>query len=97
MDWQSEARVSRTNMTAHADSALTTLGRGLAFAALIIGSAVAFAFAAAAAVVVGFMVLGAAVALRLTPQPVRARRSDILEARQTPSGWVVETAPQRKS
>lgn len=83
-------------MTAHADSALTSLGRGLGFAALIIGSAVVFAFAAAAAVVVGLMILGAAIALRFAPQPVPAR-AEILEARRTPSGWVVETAPQRKS
>jgi hypothetical protein len=84
-------------MNAHTDSALSSLGRGLAFAGLIIGSAVAFAFAAAAAVVVGLMILGAAIALRLAPQPVRAGNRDILEARQTPSGWVVEAGPQRKS
>lgn len=84
-------------MSAHADSALTNLGRGLAFAALVVGSAVAFAFAAAAAVVVGLMILGAAIALRLSPQPARARNTDILEARHTPNGWVVETGSQRKS
>lgn len=83
-------------MNAHADSALTSLGRGLAFAALVIGSAVAFAFAAAAAVVVGLMILGAAIAMRLAPQPARAGR-DVLEARRTPTGWVVETGGQRKS
>lgn len=84
-------------MSTTADSALSALGKGLAFAALIIGCAVAFAFAAAAAVVVGLMILGAAVALKLQPQPARATSPDVLEARRTPTGWVVETGTQRKS
>ena len=83
-------------MTASAaDQALNALGRALALAVLIVGAAIAFVFAFAAALVVGFMILGAALALRFAPRPVRAA-SDVLEARATPNGWVVESAAKPK-
>jgi hypothetical protein len=78
-------------------SMLSALLRAIAFLALGVGMAVLFVFAAAAALVVGLMILGAAVALRLAPRPVEARADGVLEARQTPSGWVVEGLPRRKS
>jgi hypothetical protein len=74
---------------------LSTFVRAACLAALVIGAVVLFMFAAAAAVVIGLMVVGAGIALRFAP-----RRSDgnseLLDARHTPTGWVVETA-QRKS
>ena len=74
-------------------SMLTALLRTVAIAALGIGIALLFVFAAAAAVIVGLMVMGAAIALRFAPRPVEAR---VLEARQTPTGWVVEGLSKRK-
>lgn len=69
---------------------LGSVARFAGMAALTIGVAVAFAFAAAAALMVGLMITGAAIALRFRPRPARVR-SDTLEARRTPDGWVVET------
>lgn len=68
------------------------LGRALGLAALVIGAGLALVFAFAAALVVGLMILGAAVAMRFFPAK-RAKASaagDVLEARRTPKGWVVE-------
>jgi hypothetical protein len=78
-------------------SMLTALLRAVAVAALGVGIALLFVFAAAAAVVVGLMILGATIALRFAPRPVEARASGVLEARQTPTGWVVEGLSRRKS
>ena len=78
-------------------SPLAVLGRALGLGALIVGAAFLAVFAAAAAVVVGLMVTGAALALRFAPRPVRVRSNDVLEARRTPNGWVVEAAAKRKS
>ncbi|MFT3729480.1 MAG: hypothetical protein QM759_16775 [Terricaulis sp.] len=75
-------------------SLLNALFRAVAIAALGVGIALLFVFAAAAAVVVGLMILGAAIALRFAPRPVEAR---VLNARQTPTGWVVEGLSKRKS
>jgi hypothetical protein len=77
-------------------SALSAFARAAGFAALALGAVLAFAFAFAAALVVGLMVLGAALALRFAPQRADGA-GDVLEARRTPAGWVVETAAQRKS
>lgn len=62
---------------------------GLAFA----GATLALVFAAIAAAVAALMVLGAGLALRFGS---RRRRADqtVLEARRTPTGWVVEAAPK---
>ena len=77
-------------------SMLTALLRAVAVAALGVGIALLFVFAAAAAVIVGLMILGAAIALKLAPHPVEARANGVLEARQTPNGWVVEGLSKRK-
>jgi len=80
-------------------TALSALLRALGLVVLAIGAALAFFFAFAAAVIVGLMVTGAAIALRFRPhRRERAAAGDeILEARRTPAGWVVETAAKRKS
>ena len=79
------------------DSPLSALGRGLGLGAMIVGGAFLAVFAAAAALVVGLMVTGAALALRFAPRPAAVRRNDVLEARATPNGWVVEASSRRKS
>lgn len=85
-------------MTAAADNPLSALGRALGLGVLICGALVVAAFAAAAALVIGLMIAGAALALRFTPRPARARTGpEVLDARATPNGWVVETETQRKS
>jgi|CXWL01.1.fsa_nt_gi hypothetical protein len=83
-------------MTATADfgaSFLTAFARAAGLLVLVIGAALAFVFAFAAAIVVALMILGAALALRFAP---RRRDQDgapgVLNARRTPSGWVVETS-----
>ena len=84
-------------MAAAADpgsSALNAFWRAAGILALAVGAAFAFVFAFAAAVVVGLMVLGAAIALKFAPR--RAENGDVLEARRTPAGWVVEPAAKRK-
>ncbi len=80
-------------------TALSALLRALGLVVLAIGAALAFFFAFAAAVIVGLMVTGAAIALRLRPRRRdRAVSGDeVLEAHRTPAGWVVETAAKRKS
>lgn len=87
-------------MNATADlgsSALSAFGRALGLVALAVGAALALVFAFAAALVVGVMVLGAAIAMRFAPRRKPAGQTDILEARRTPTGWVVEAAAKRKS
>jgi hypothetical protein len=89
-------------MTAAAEfgsSPLAAFARAVGLIALAVGSALALIFAFAAALVVGLMVFGAAVVMRLMPRRKRGARSreDILDARSTPSGWVVETATQRRA
>lgn len=75
-------------------SPLAAFARAAGFAALAFGTVLALMFAFAAALVVGLMIAGAAVAMRLWP---KQRDSEVLEARRTPAGWVVETAAKRKS
>lgn len=72
-------------------TALAALLRALGVLGLAIGAALALMFAFAAAIVVGVMVAGAALVLRLWPRAKPAAGADILEARPTPAGWVVET------
>ena len=84
-------------MTASADfgsSALGLIARFVALSVLAVGTVLALVFFFAAAVIVGVMVLGALAAIRLSPQRTR---EDMLEARRTPTGWVVETSAHSKS
>jgi hypothetical protein len=78
-----------------ASSTFEAISRALGWAAVVVIAALAFVFAAAAAVVAGLMILGAAVALRLAPKPARVRRPETLDARRTPAGWVVEIGSRR--
>ncbi len=83
-------------MTATADfgsSAFTLFARITAFTLLAIGAVLALMFAFAAALVVGLMILGAAVAMRFSR---RRAEPGVLDARRTPSGWVVEGHAARK-
>jgi hypothetical protein len=82
-------------ITETGNAALSAFVRAAVLAALVFGAVLAFMFAAAAAVVIGLMVVGAAIALRLAPKRASAH-NDLLDARRTPAGWVVETA-RRKS
>ena len=87
-------------MTAAADfgaSTLNAFARAAGVLLLAIGAVLAFAFAFAAMLVVGIMILGAAIAMRLMPRRGEAAGAEVLEARHTPSGWVVEAAARRKS
>jgi hypothetical protein len=88
-------------MNATADfgsTALSAFGRAAGLVALAVGAALALVFAFAAALVVGIMILGAAIAMRFTPRgKARTSGPEVLEARRTPAGWVVETVTQRKS
>lgn len=77
-------------------AALSAFVRAAGLAALVFGAVLVFMFAAAATVVIGLMVLGAAIALRFAPRRVSAR-TDVLNAHRTPAGWVVEAASKRKS
>lgn len=81
--------------TAGSSSLLTAFGRALGIAGLAVGAAFALMFAFAAALVVGLMIAGAAVAMRFAPK--REPKDAVLDAHQTPDGWVVETGAKRKS
>jgi len=84
-----------TTAEAFGSTMLTALLRGLGFAALGLGFALMVVFAAAAAMIVGLMIVGAAIALRLAPRPLEAKANGVLEARRTPAGWVVEGLSSR--
>lgn len=77
---------------------LRALGRALVWLALFVGAAVAAVFAFAAATVVGLMIAAAALAMRVTPRRKQPPSDgpEVLDARQTPDGWVVEAASNRK-
>jgi len=81
-------------------SAMNAVLRLLAMTALAAGAALAIVFAFAAALVVAVMVGAAALALRWWPQARRTSKAssapEILEARRTPAGWVVEGAMRAK-
>ena len=88
-------------MTANAadlgSAALSAFLRAAGLVALAVGAALALVFAFAAAIVIGLMVGGAALAMRLWPRRKRTASSPgVLEARRTPDGWVVETFVSRK-
>ena len=73
-------------------SALTAFGRAVGIVALAIGAGLALIFAFAAALVVGVLIAGAALAMRLWPRRTkRTGAPEVLEAHRTPAGWVVET------
>lgn len=90
-------------MSAHAvdygnSSVFAAFARAAGLAVLILGAGLALVFAFAAALVVGIMIAGAALAMRLWPQRREAAAGgELLEARRTPTGWVVETSAKRKS
>jgi len=81
--------------TADGSSLFTALWRALGLTLLIVGAGLALAFAFAAALVVGVLILGAMVANRFVPRRRAKADGDVLEARATPDGWVVETRAQR--
>jgi membrane protein implicated in regulation of membrane protease activity len=87
------------NATDFGSAALGALLRAVGLVALAIGAALALIFAFFAAMVVGLMIAGAALAMKNWPARRRTERSapGVLEARRTPSGWVVETSATRKS
>lgn len=78
-------------------NALGAFLRAAGLLVLAVGAALAFVFAFFAALVVGLMIAGAAVAMRFWPRakPVRSAGPETLEARRTPDGWVVETFSTR--
>lgn len=83
-------------MTATAEfnsSLLGALARAAGLALLAVGAVLAFMFAFAAALVIAVLVFGAALAMRFWPR--RKSGVEVLEARRTPTGWVVETAAKR--
>lgn len=88
-------------MTANAadwgSSALNAFLRAAGLLALAVGAALALVFAFAAALVVGLMIAGAALAIRLWPRKNAVSADGVLEARRTPNGWVVETTANRKA
>lgn len=88
-------------MTANAadfgSAALSAFLRAAGLVALAVGAALAFVFAFAAALVVGVMIAGAALAMRFWPRRrAKATGPVVLDAQRTPEGWVVETAANRK-
>lgn len=80
-------------------NALGAFLRAAGLLVLALGAALALVFAFFAALVVGLMIAGAAVAMRFWPARKRATARDggpeTLEARRTPDGWVVETVAKR--
>jgi membrane protein implicated in regulation of membrane protease activity len=86
------------NATDFGSAALGAFLRAVGLVALAIGAALALIFAFFAAMVVGLMIAGAALAMKVWP----ARRREpvtpgLLESHRTPTGWVVETSATRKS
>jgi hypothetical protein len=78
-------------------TALSAFARAAGFVVLAVGAALAFVFAFAAALVVGVMIAGAALAMRVFPRRKGAATGPVvLDAHHTPQGWVVETAAKRK-
>ena len=79
-------------------AAMRAVTRVLVWALLLVGVGLALIFAFAAAMVVGLVILGAAVAMRFAPgRGAPAAIPGVLEAHRTPDGWVVEGAAKRKS
>lgn len=88
-------------MTANAadfgSAALNAFLRAAGLLALAIGAALAFVFAFFAALVVGLMIAGAALAMKIWPRrtPRQPSTPGVLEAHRTPNGWVVETSTRK--
>ena len=81
------------NATDFGSAALGAFLRAAGLMALAIGATLALVFAFFAAVVVGLMIAGAALAMKLRPRRRQQRSTPgVLDARQTPNGWVVETS-----
>ncbi len=83
-------------MTATAEfntSLLGALARAAGLVLLAVGAVLAFMFAFAAALVIGLLIFGAALAMRFWPP--RKGGDEVFEARRTPTGWVVETSAKR--
>jgi len=81
-------------------AALSAFLRAAGLVALAVGAALALVFAFFAALVVGLMIAGAALAMRLWPRrkETGSRAPGVLEAQRTPAGWVVvDTVSNRKS
>lgn len=72
----------------HSALTLALHALGLALMGVLVLVAAAFAFAAALAICV--IIAGAALALRWAPRRRAAGKHDVLNARHTPDGWVVE-------
>ncbi len=87
------------NVADFGSAALSAFLRAAGLLVLAVGAALAFIFAFAAAVVVGLMVSGAALAMRFWPRGRKqaANGPQVLDAHRTPTGWVVETVAKRKS
>jgi hypothetical protein len=76
---------------------LRALARAIVWTVLIVGGALAAVFAFAAAMVVALLIAGAALAMRFAPRAKRVQSEpEVLDARRTPDGWVVEAAANRK-
>lgn len=81
------------NATDFGSAALGAFMRAAGLVALAIGATLALVFAFFAVVVVGIMIAGAALAMKLSPRRRQHRATPgVLDARQTPNGWVVETS-----
>ena len=83
-----------TTLAADHFSPLSAALRALGLSLLGLAAILAFAFAAAAALVIGLVVAAAALALHFMPRRT-APAPSVLEARKTPTGWVVETSARR--
>ena len=78
-------------------TALNAFARAAGLVVLAVGAGLALIFAFAAAVVVGLMIAGAALAMRFWPRKTAPPSGpEVLDAQRTPTGWVVETAAKRK-
>ncbi|WP_395645773.1 hypothetical protein [Terricaulis sp.] len=73
-----------------ASAAFRMVTRVLLWTTFLVGAAFLAVFAFAAAVAVGLMIMGAAIALRFAPRRAEVRADGVLDARRTPTGWVVE-------
>jgi hypothetical protein len=71
-------------------SALDAALSAAAWVLLAVATGVALLFTAMAVLVIGLLVLGAALAIQFAPRPRPATVANAFEARRTPAGWVVE-------
>jgi hypothetical protein len=92
-----EHRMSAKALPPGGRSALDLAGEIAGWALLAAATGVAVLFTAMAALVIGLLVVGAALAIQFAPRPRPARAADQFEARRTPAGWVVEIGPSRRA